>query len=148
MVQCLIWLLSLHVHSCDSCFCKSSFSSVLAHRTKESKNTVVSSGMGFITASCCQKLHISAMLALNEMHGQGASLFQRSCICDFVSPCNAIIIIQNCAVFHAVLLPDGDTGVAVLGCRLGLRCMMALNCSAKTTGSPSQEKQGTTGTPQ
>ena len=30
------------VHSCDSCFCKSYFSFVFAHRTKESKNTVPS----------------------------------------------------------------------------------------------------------
>ena len=42
MVQCLIRLLSLHVHSCDSCFCKSSFFFVFAHRTKESENTVPS----------------------------------------------------------------------------------------------------------
>ena len=42
VVQCLIRLLSLHVHSCGSCFCKSSFSFVFAHRTKESKYTVPS----------------------------------------------------------------------------------------------------------
>ena len=42
VVQCLIRLLSLHVYSCDSCFCKSSFSFVFAHRTKESKYTVQS----------------------------------------------------------------------------------------------------------
>ena len=42
VVQCLIRLLSLHVRSCDSCFCKSSFSFVFAHRTKESKYTVPS----------------------------------------------------------------------------------------------------------
>ena len=42
VVQCLIRLLSLHVHGCDSCFCKSSFSFVFAHRTKESKTTVPS----------------------------------------------------------------------------------------------------------
>ena len=42
VVQCLIRLLSLHVHSCDSCFCKGSFSFVFAPGTKESKNTVPS----------------------------------------------------------------------------------------------------------
>lgn len=54
---------------------------------------------GFITASSCQKLQISAMLGLNEMHGHGASLFQHSGIGDIVSPCNAIIVItQNCCL--------------------------------------------------
>lgn len=42
VVQCLIRLISLHVHSCDSCFCKGSFSFVFAPGTKESKNTVPS----------------------------------------------------------------------------------------------------------
>ena len=42
MVQCLIRLISLHVHSCDSCFCKGSFSFVFAPGTKVSKNTVPS----------------------------------------------------------------------------------------------------------
>lgn len=78
------------------------------------------------------------MLGLNEMHGHGASLFQHSGIGDIVSPCNAIIVItQNCC------LPccGDDTGVAALGSRPGLWWLMAMNCSAQTTGSPSQSHQ-------
>ena len=65
------------------------------------------------------------MLALNEMHGHGTSLFQQSSgIGDIVAPCNAILLLSHkTAVFHVALLPDDDTGGAALGSRPGLWCM-------------------------
>ena len=53
-------------------------------------------------------------------------------------PCSALLLSHKTAVFHVTLLPGDDTGVAALGSRPGLWWLMTMNCSAQTTGSPSQ----------
>lgn len=52
-----------------------------------------------------------------------------------------LLLSHKTAVFHVALLPGDDTGVAALGSRPGLWWLMAMNCSAQTTGSPSQSHQ-------
>lgn len=62
--------------------------------------------------------------ACTECHG--TSLFQHSGIGDIVMPCNAIMLSHKTAVFLVTLLLGDDTGVASLGSRPELWCMMAM----------------------